>query len=603
MQLQTWDRLQAVGRLLSIGAACLALAGLGKTALAQDEPAPSLNDPVVVVTNNKSTTQIVERFTKIAKLPGRIVRVDGFDPAVINVTAASPTEFRIMGIAPGVTTIVFADENGEIYTLEVFVAGDVRHLQAYIDRLFPGSAVRAVAVKDSVVLRGWVTRPENITAIVEIAEQFYPRVLNQMQVGGAQQVILKVQVMEVQRSKIRQLGFNFLFMDNNQFASNTVGQLTQVGDLPSAFGGSGQVISQKTLSAAQVAAGIVNNSKLFQGFLEALKQENLLKILAQPVLNTSNGRPAYMLAGGKFPILITSGLGNIRTQYKPFGVQLEAIPTILGNGRVRLELAPEVSERDLTTSVTLNGVTAPGLTTRQVNTQVEMEFGQTYMLAGLLSLRRVASMNKVPLFGELPGVFGSLFRRIKYDEAETELVILVTPDLAGPLEACQVPPGGPGMFTSVPTDTEFYCDGMIEVPSYGGRCNGVCDFGGLPGTQLDYAGPCQGGCQPGMEMMNFPMDSGSMGTGHTLVPGAEPMPAAPIPAAPPAAPGEAAPMIPELPLPGAGNGAVLPAPSANESSEVTPISYKQWYQYKPRSRSPEGAGSKSPAERPGLIAP
>ena len=497
MQLQTGDRPAAVGRLLSMGAVCLALAGLGGTAFAQDESGASLNDPVVVVTKNKTTTQIVERFTKIIKLPGRIVRVDGFDPGVVNVTAASPTDFRIMAAAPGVTTIVFADENGGIYTVEVFVVGDVRHLQAYIDRLFPGSAVKAVAVKDSVVLRGWVIRPENITAIVEIAEQFYPRVLNQMQVGGAQQVILKVKVMEVQRSKVRQLGFNFLFLDNNQFLSNTVGQLTQVGGLPSAFGGTGQVISQKSLSAAQVAAGIVNNSSLFQGFLEALKQENLLKVLAQPTLNTTNGRPAYMLAGGKFPILVTSGLGNIRTQYKPFGVQLEAVPTILGNGRVRLELSPEVSERDLSTAVTLNGVTAPGLKTRIVNTQVEMKFGQTYMLAGLLDLRREGTTTKVPFFGELPWI-GTLFRRTSFKESETELVILVTPELAGPMEACQVPPNPPGTFTSVPTDQELYCDGMIEVPNYGGRCNGLCELGGLPSTRLHYATVGEGGCpRPG----------------------------------------------------------------------------------------------------------
>ncbi len=178
MLFRTWAPVRAVGRLLSFGAACcLALAAVGGPALGQDDIQPSLNDPLVVVSSNKSTVQIVERFSKIARLPGRIVRVDGFDPAVINVTALSPTEFRIQAVSPGVTTVVFADEAGGLYSMEVFIAGDVRHLQAYIDRLFPGSAVKAVAVRDSVVLRGWVIRPEDITAIVEIAEQFYPRSL------------------------------------------------------------------------------------------------------------------------------------------------------------------------------------------------------------------------------------------------------------------------------------------------------------------------------------------------------------------------------------------------------------------------------------------
>ncbi len=558
MQLKTWDRLQAVRRLFSIGAVCLGLAGLGSTAFALDEPQPSLNDPVVVVNREKSTMQIVERFTKIVKLPGRVVRVDGFDPAVVNVAAASPTEFRIMAVAPGVTTIVFADENGAIYTVETFVAGDVRHLQAYIDRLFPGSAVKAVAVKDSVVLRGWVTRPENITAIVEIAEQFYPRVLNQMQVGGAQQVILKVKVMEVQRSKIRQLGLNFLFLDNNQFLSNTVGQLTQLSNLPGGFGSSGgNVFSQQSLSAAQVAAGLVHNSSLFQGFIEALKQENLLKILAEPTLNTSNGRPSNLLAGGEFPVVVPQGLGRNSVKYKQFGVQLEAVPTILGNGRVRLELAPEVSERDFTNSVTIGGITAPGLTTRRVNTQVEMEFGQTYMLAGLLSLRRLANTNKVPLFGEIPGI-GALFRRVRYEEAETELVIMVTPELAGPMERCQVPPNPPGTFTSVPTATELFCDGMIEVPNYGGRCNGVCEMGGLPSSRLHYATVCEGGCPPNSPMMDFPADSNMMGPGQMPLPETAPMPGAPIPSAPPAAPAEERlPLLPQVAAACSGCGRLL----------------------------------------------
>ncbi|MCA9073332.1 MAG: pilus assembly protein N-terminal domain-containing protein, partial [Planctomycetaceae bacterium] len=355
MQLQTWARLRAVGRLFSLGATCcLALAALCGPAYAQEEVQPSLNDPVIVVANAKSTMQVVERFSKVAKLPGRIVRVDGFDPAVVNVTALTPTDFRIQAIAPGVTTIVFADEAGGLYTVEIFVAGDVRHLQAYIDRLFPGSAVKAVAVRDSVVLRGWVTRPESITAIVEIAEQFYPRVLNQMQVGGAQQVILKVKVMEVQRSKIRQLGFNFLYLDDNLALISTPGQLTQLASLLTPSGGTPGA-SVAPIAGATVAGGVINNNFVFQGFLEALKRESLLKILAEPTLNTANGRPANLLAGGEFQILVPQSLGTTTVEYREFGVRLEAVPTILGGGRVRLELAPEVSERDFANSVSLGG--------------------------------------------------------------------------------------------------------------------------------------------------------------------------------------------------------------------------------------------------------
>lgn len=587
MQFQTWARLRAVGRLFSLGAACcLALAALCGPAFAQEEAQPSLNDPVVVVTGSKSTMQVVERFSKVAKLPGRIVRVDGFDPAVINVTALTPTDFRIQAIAPGVTTIVFADEAGGLYTVEVFVAGDVRHLQAYVDRLFPGSAVKAVAVRDSVVLRGWVTRPEDITAIVEIAEQFYPRVLNQMQVGGAQQVILKVKVMEVQRSKIRQLGFNFLYIDDNLALISTPGQLTQLTSLLTPLGGTPSA-AVGPIAGATVAGGVVNNNFVFQGFLEALKRESLLKILAEPTLNTSNGRPANLLAGGEFPILVPQSLGTTTIEYREFGVRLEAVPTILGGGRVRLELAPEVSERDFANSVLLGGQTVPGLTTRRVNTQVEMKFGQTYMLAGLLSLRRTATATKIPFLGELPWV-GAAFRRVAYEEGETELVIMVTPEIAGPLNANQVPPGGPGTFTDMPTDRELFRDGMIEVPSYGNRCEGGCDLGGLPGTRLHYATPCEdGNCQPGIAPGNYPAEAAP------ITPQPESAPTPYIPAEIPAQPES----IPETPLPAPAATPALPAP---DGSAAQPTAKREWYQYNPRSDRNQ---TSAPIERPGLIAP
>ena len=590
MQLRTWARLRAVGRLLSVGAACcLAFVAVGGRSFGWEDTQPSLNDPVVVVTSNKSTMQIVERFSKIVKLPGRIVRVDGFDPAVINITAVTPMEFRVQAVAPGVTTVVFADETGGLYSMEVFVAGDVRHLQAYIDRLFPGSAVKAVAVRDSVVLRGWVTRPEDITATVEIAEQFYPRVLNQMQVGGAQQVILKVKVMEVQRSKIRQLGFNFLYLNENLALASTPGQLTQLIGLTTPFGGPpGATVAP--ISAAQIAAGIVDDNNIFQGFLEALKREALLKILAEPTLNTSNGRPANLLAGGEFPILVPQSLGTTTIEYREFGVRLEAVPTILGGGRVRLELAPEVSERDFSNSVLVAGQTVPGLTTRRVNTQVEMKFGQTYMLAGLLSLRRTASTNKIPFLGELPWI-GGAFRRVNYEEGETELVIMVTPEIGGPMDPCQVPPGGPGTFTDVPTDRELYRDGMIEVPSYGGRCDVNCELGGLPSTRLHYATPCDSGsCQPGTATLGHPLDSAPAGPG---IPAPAP-PAQSAPFAPGPIPGES-----EVPLSNPTSQPEFPAPAPAPAAASTGEPGSQsWYQYNPRP-----ARGNASTDRPGLIEP
>ena len=504
-----------------------------------EEPVSS-NEPTFVVTTKSSRMQMVERFSKIIEIEPRISRVDGFDPSVINVTALAPNRLRVQASAPGVTTMVIVDENGEVYSIEVFVTGDVRHLQAYIERMFPQSAVSAVKVQDSVVLRGWVTQPEHITHIVQIAEQFYPNVLNQMQVGGVQQVALKVKVMEVQRSKIRQLGFNFLYLSEDSYLTSAPGNLLQISGItspPPAI-----EVAASTFSDATMIGSIVGSSSLFEGYLEALKEEGLLKILAEPELVTTNGRPAHLLSGGEFPILVPQSLGTVTIEWREFGVRLEAVPNILGRGRVRLELEPEVSERDFTQAVTVNGTTVPGLTTRRANTQIEMKFGETFVIAGLLSMRKTAETAKVPLLGELPWI-GAAFRRLRYDEAETELVIMVTPELVAPLSCDQIPCGGPGLFSTTPTDRELFIDGFIEVPNYGDECLNCAPPGaGGPGG----CGPQ--GCSPGAGLLHesVPLPGGPVI--HPVAPSYDPLPTIPgpvnglpypaSPAEPPPAPAE-----------------------------------------------------------------
>jgi pilus assembly protein CpaC len=431
-------------------------------------------DVILKVVGKKANMKIVEQFAKVVEIENKIVRVDGFDPAIINVTALTPNRIRVQAVKPGISTLVLVDEYGETYSIDVFVTGDVRHLQAYIDRLFPRSSVEAIAVEGSVLLGGWVTQPEHITDLVEVAQQFYPNVLNQMKVAGVQQVLLKVRVMEVQRSKIRRLGFNFLKLTENAFFASTPGELAPILSFDAPFGGPpGLIVNTARLVDSTLLGGIVSDNSVFNGFLEALKQESLLKILAEPRLVLTNGKPAIMLSGGSFPILVPQSLGTTSIEYRDFGVRLEAVAIILGQGRVRLELQSEVSEQDFTSSVTVGGITVPGLTIRRVNTQVEMKFGETFMLTGLLSTKNTAETSKVPLLGEIPWL-GVLFRRVRDVETETETVIMVTPELVSPLQRGQVPPRGPGLFSDKPTMRELYIGGLLEVPWYGDHCEG-CD--------------------------------------------------------------------------------------------------------------------------------
>ncbi|MCH9656680.1 MAG: type II and III secretion system protein family protein [Planctomycetes bacterium] len=437
-----------------------------------EQPVPAgASEPVVQVTADKMKLEITEKFSKILKFPGKIKRVDGFDPTVLGITALTPNEIRVQALVPGVTTLVITDENKKVHSIETFVSGDARHLQAYLKQLFPSSSVEAIKVQDSVVLRGWVTQPEAITEMVEIAEQFFPNgVLNQMKLAGVQQVLLKVKIMEVQRSKIRQLGVNWLFLNQSGYVYSTPGSLVPITGITVPFGGPPALTaSQNLLSGTSLGFGLVDGSSIFQAFIDALKQEALLKILAEPELVTTSGRPANLLSGGEFPILVPQSLGTVTIEWREFGVRMEAVPIVLGNGRLRLEVQPEVSERDFSNAVQVAGTTVPGLTVRRANTAVEMNFGETMVIAGLISSRKTAETSKTPFLGELPFI-GAAFRRVRYTEGETELVIMVTPELVSPLKSEQVPAGGPGLFTATPTDRELYSDGVLEVPSYGSDC-------------------------------------------------------------------------------------------------------------------------------------
>ena len=453
-------------------------------------------EPVVIVTARETKVDIVERLSKAIETEKRILRVDGFDPEIIDVQALAPNRIRVQAILQGVTNVVLTDEDGQTWQLNVFVQGDARHLQAILNARFPESSVEAYKVQDAVALTGWVSRPNDITQIVELAEQFYPRVLNHMQVGGVQQVKMKVKIIEVQRSKLRRMGFDFLTAGQSGFVSNSPANLFETDSLSLTPGLGAAVELAGGGLPGSTAFGFVTDHDALFGFLDALREEELLKILAEPALVTTNGRPARGHSGGEFPILTPQAFGTTSIEFKDFGVSMEAVPIILGGGRVRLEIMPTVTEIDVANSVTLGGNNVPALITREVNTQVEMRFGQTLMLAGLISSRDTASTAKIPFLGELPWA-GALFRRTRHENAETELVVTVTPELVAPLDPSLVPAGGPGRMTTWPSDRELFLDGYIEVPRYGDECHGH-------GGTLGGGAPCGSctSCSPSVGKQN-----------------------------------------------------------------------------------------------------
>src|SRR5690606_38184408 len=270
------------------------------------------NENVFQVLTPRSELQIVEQFSRVFESPNRIVRVDGFDPDVITVSALSPNRIRVLGEKTGVTTLVITDEFDNAYSIEVFVAGDVRHLQAYLKQLFPEDDVEAVKLNDSIVLRGVVTEPSHITQIVDVALEFSTKVLNQMEVGGVHQVQLNVKVMEVARTKIRNLGINWFLNTQDTYLRSTPGNLQNIVGLTTPFGGPASFpFDPATINNTAVQFAIMGTSEVFNGFVDALREENLLKILAEPSVVTTSGRPATILSGGEFPLPVAQGLGQV----------------------------------------------------------------------------------------------------------------------------------------------------------------------------------------------------------------------------------------------------------------------------------------------------
>ncbi|QDT37262.1 Type II secretion system protein D precursor [Stratiformator vulcanicus] len=577
---------------------------LASAAFAQETGTPNANEPVVRLASRESKIQVIEQFSKIVKLDDRISRVDGFDSDVVDIKALDARSIRLHAINPGVTTLTMTDENSDIYTVEVLVTGDVRYLQVQLNQLFPGASVEAREVNDSVLLRGWVTHPEQITQMVEIAERFYPSVLNHMRVGAPQQVMMKVKIMEVQRSLLRAFGINWLYSDGNGLASGTTGSITPITQIADPDTGAiSPLVAAETLSTPNAIFSVAQSTFAFTTFIEALKQESLLKILAEPNLVATNGRPAYLLQGGEFPILVPNGLGTVGVEFREFGVRLEAVPIVLGHNQVSIQLQAEVSDRDFNNAVDLNGITVPALTTRRANTEVKMGFGETLVIAGLINNGHTATTSKIPILGDLPYI-GAVFSRKRYTEGETELIIMVTPELVAPMQPGQVPTGGPGMQTDTPTDKELFFYGQLEVPTYGGPCGDRCRDPAGVATEPGMASPTmpQGLIPPG----NYQGSTGYQGgsSHHVVVPPGASQMRSPRPAPSPAPTQRVAPQPPKLdPIPELNN--IPPSPSASrEYREVTENPWKDEPALQPASfDAPETPSSASPRQRPGLITP
>ncbi|HYO24005.1 MAG TPA: pilus assembly protein N-terminal domain-containing protein [Lacipirellulaceae bacterium] len=474
------------------GCALIAVAGLaspgvlGRCASAQ-QPLPPLQSSSVVRNIARATERIdmTVNTSQILTLGTRIPRLVVNNPELVTATPISETQIQIAARKPGVTQINLWDENGQVYTVDLLIFGDVRELEMALKRMFPQSSISVTRLTNSLVLTGQVDRPEVVSTVFRLAEDYAPKVVSDLTVGGVQEVILKVKVMEVSRTKLRRMGTDFaVFGDNGFFASSVSDIIQTFSNSPGSAVASGQTIE----------FGVIGNDASFLGFLDWLEQNNVSKIMADPTLVAMSGRPASFLVGGELPILVPSGLGQTTIEYKDFGTQVDFVPIVLGNGRIRLEVRPRLSEIDDSRSVVVSGFTIPALKVRQVDTGVEMNAGQTLALAGLIQERIESQKRGLPYVMDLP-IVGVPFRRVQEQVNEIENLVLVTPDFVDAMDPCEVPQCGPGMETMSPSRDELYWKGHIEVPACG-PCGAsqpcTCN---APGLGCSVGAPCgAGGC-------------------------------------------------------------------------------------------------------------
>jgi len=290
-------------------------------------------------------------------------------------------------------------------------------------------------------------------------------IINLMRVPGPQQVMLQVQVAELNRTALRQIGSDLLFNDGAGTVLGT--RLTGANDAQSMLSSTAKLLGSATATTAgtpTTAFGIFEGAG-FHAFIAALRRNTVLKLLAEPNLVAMHGHRADFLAGGEFPVPVPqSGAGGgpptITIEYKKFGVQLAFVPYVLDGDMIRMEVDPEVSSIDFALGTQISGVTVPGLNTRRSHTVVEMREGQTLAIAGLMQVDLGGVTNRIPGLGDLPYI-GPFFSNNTGTRVEKELIVLVTPHLVEAIDPAQVGPL-PGEEVYEPNDLEFYLMGHIE---------------------------------------------------------------------------------------------------------------------------------------------
>ncbi|MCZ6607214.1 MAG: type II and III secretion system protein family protein, partial [Alphaproteobacteria bacterium] len=350
------------------------------------------------------------------------------DPEIADIQVKSPSLVYLLGKKAGETTLYAVDESENILaSVAIRVNFNLSRLRDAIRKLDPRSDVEVTSIDDTLVIEGVVRSASIAEDVRRLAVRIAgdsEAVINRLGVDAPNQVNLRVRIAEVARGVDKQLGFNWQIL-------GTLGGLSLGLATTNPFASAVSVVNSLGSLTQGASAAFNAEGWDFNAVIDALEEEGLVTILAEPNLTALTGETASFLAGGEFPILVPDSSGRVTIEFKKFGVSLAFTPTVIGETRINLHVRPEVSQLSSKNSVTLNNFVVPSLTTRRAETTVELGSGQSFAIAGLLQNNVTHDIRKFPALGDIP-VLGALFRSDRFQRDETELVIIVTPYIVRP---------------------------------------------------------------------------------------------------------------------------------------------------------------------------
>jgi pilus assembly protein CpaC len=387
--------------------------------------------------------------------PTRIKRVSLADNSVAEALVVSPLQVVLNGKSPGSVSLLIWDENEQNQIFEVTVDIDILSLSEKIRQVFPTEPVQLEAAQGVVMISGKISSPEVAAKILEFVKNATPKVTSLMEVPALPvgDILLEVKFAEVDRTALSQLGINIMSLGG----AKTVGAISTQQFAPPQLQNSqtstttGNTTTQTTSQSAAFALSDLLNIFLFRpdinlaATIKALQTQNVLQILAEPNLLTASGKDASFLAGGEFPYPVlqggsVGGASAITIQFREFGVRLNFTPTLQGDGSIHLKVKPEVSSLDFANALTIQGFVIPALSTRRVESEMDLRDGQSFAIAGLVDNRVTEELEKIPGLSAIP-LLGKLFQSRSVNKSRNELLVLVTPRVVQPLTSGQVPAG------------------------------------------------------------------------------------------------------------------------------------------------------------------